>query len=300
MKFINEKGKKYILVSEQTDLDELISQFSQQEQFAYLFKFSDRQHFVTLLEILKVDYDNFTTRYYHFDASRKLHISESEFGDVWISTVGLVAKGKMTKNRAVNACLNQNVVISLLLEKAITVIDDEKVYDIDSYNFELLNELSPAIFHNLTFYVEVFCKAYISLTGIQAPHSHKLQLIYQKTVEVMNNNKHNDSLFHVLILDPLKKLVDHLSQIPGDFKEHFIKYDDNPKDDTVILFESAGLNEMKHVLELSVDFILDYYHIGADTHYLQSNLYQRLLDRAGTEEKRARIMHLYPHLAKKD
>ena len=195
--------------------------------------------------------------------------------------------------------MNQYTVISLLLEKAIAVVEDEKVYDIHSYNFGLLSNLAPAIYHNLTFYVEVFCKGYLSLAGTQVPHTHKLALIYQKTVETMVNSSHDDSLFQIMVLDPLYNFVDHIGKIPGDFKEHFIKYDDNPQDDTVILFELPRLAEMTALLELSVDFIAEYYHVGADTHYLRSGMYQRMLDKADTEEKKARIQAMYPHLTAK-
>jgi hypothetical protein len=299
MEFITEKGEEYILISKHTHLEELIKRISEREQFACQFKFSEREFFITLLESLKINYDDFTTKYYHFDASSRLHIGESELGYVWISTVGLIEKNKSTTNPAVNACLNQYTVISLLLEKAIEVVEDEKVYDIHSYSFGLLSNLSPAIFHNLTFYVEVFCKAYLSLTGTQAPHTHKLSLIYQRTVETMIRNSHDDSLFQILVIEPLYKFVEHLGKIPGDFKEHFIKYDDNPQDDSVILFEVIRLTEMTYLLELTVDFISDYYHTGADTYYLRSNVYQRLLDKADTEEKKARIQALYPSLAVK-
>lgn len=115
----------------------------------------------------------------------------------------------------------------------------------------------------------------------------------------MVNKNHNDSLFQILILEPLYKFVNHIESIPGEFKEHFIKYDDNASDDTVILFDSAGLNEMSALLELSIDFITDYFHLGTQTHYLESNIYQRMLDRADTEEKRRKLEELYPHLIKK-
>ena len=46
---------------------------------------------------------------------------------------------------------------------------------------------------------------------------------------------------------------------------------------------------MMSILELYIDFISDYYHIGTETHYLKTNLYQRMLNRADTEEKKERI-----------
>lgn len=299
MEFINEDGVEYILVSKQAHVEEIVNRIIKQEQFAEQFKFPDRELFIALLELVKVNYKAFTDKYFYYDAIRKLHISESEFGYVWISSIGLVAnKKKTTKNPAVNSCLNQYTVVSLLFEKAIEVVQDEKVYDIDSYTFGLLSNLSPAIYHNLIFYIEVFCKAYLFLTGTQPPHIHKLSSIYQKTVEVMTSNNHNDSLFQILILDPLYKFVDHLDNIPGVFKEQFIKYDDNPQDDTAISFDSVGLIEMKQLLEISADFINDYFYMGTETQYLKSNVYQRMLDKADTEEKKKRIQKLYPHLAK--
>ncbi len=298
MKIRTENDDEYILISGHADLEELTTRMIENEEFACQFKFSERELFTTLLESLKIDYDDFATKYYHYNASRKLHISESEFGYVWISTLGLVAKKEAARSPAINSCLNQYTVISLLLGKAFETVKDERVYDIDSYSFGLLGQLSPAIFHNLTFYVEVFCKAYLSLVGVQIPHTHKLSLIYSKTVQAMNSNNHDNSLLQVLIIDPLYKFVDHLSKIPIGFKEHFIKYDDNPMDDSVILFETESLAEIKTVLELSVDFITEYFYRGIETSYLETNLYQRLLDKADTEEKKKRIQNLYPHLAK--
>jgi hypothetical protein len=299
MKTIAEKDEQYILVSDQSDLDEIIDHITNQKPFANQFKFSERGFFIDLLEALKIDCEDFSSKYYYYDPIKKLHISESEFGYVWISTFGLIANSKSTKNRAVNACLNQYIVISMLIKKGIEVVQDKRVYDIDSYNFSLLSKLSPAIFHNLTFYIEVFCKAYLSLANTKVSYTHALSLIYKNTVAAMVENGHNDSLFQITVLEPLFKIVDHVSNLPGNFKEQFIKYDDNKLDDTIILFEEPGLIETQYLLELSIDFINEYYNEGSKTHYLESNVYQRMMDRANTDEKKKRIQELYPHLANK-
>lgn len=296
MESITENGREYFLIHDQYDLDELIHRISVEKDVANLFKFSERNFFIALLETLKIGYEDFTKKYFHYDSSKKLHISESEFGYVWISTYGLIAVKKATTNRAVNSCLNQYLVISLLFKKAIEVVEDERVYDIDSYSSGLLKELTPAIFHNLTFYIEVFCKAYLSLTETKAPHTHSLALLYQKTVEVMLTKQHNDSLFQIMVLEPLYKFINHVSMIPGNFKEQFIKYDDNPLDSTIIIFEKNGLIEMTVILELSVDFIADYFYEGSKTHYLKTNTYQRMLEKADTVEKKQKIREMYSHL----
>lgn len=297
MEFISDKDEKYVLISKQSDLDELIDRFTQRELFAYQFRFSEREYFIGLLEALKINYEDFTKKYFYFDHARKLHITESEFGYVWISTYGLVAKNKATTNRAVNSCVNQYTVVTLLLEKAIATVQNEKIYDVDGYSFGYLSKLSPALFHNLIFYVEVFCKAYLSLTGVEAKHTHKLSLIYQKTVETMISKNHNNSMFQALILDQLYKLVAHVDSIPGDFKEQFIKYDDNPLDDTTIIFQLDDLIGMMNVIDISNDFINEYFYMGTKTYFLESGFYEKMLSKADTEEKRKKIEEMYSHLS---
>lgn len=299
MKFETDKDEKYVIISNQADLKELCQLLTQRELFAYKFKFAERSLFTTLLESLGIDSVAFGTKYFHFDSTQKLHISESEFGYVWISTYGLIAKSKATKNRAVNACIYQYTVISMLFDTAIKVSQNEKVYDIDSYSFGQLSELTPTIFHNLIFYTEVFCKAYLSITDIEVPHIHKLKLIYQKTAEIMSEKNHHDTIFQIFILEGLYKLVDHVNRIPGGFKEQFVKYDDNDLDDTIIIFETDELLKMKNVLDLSHDFIMDYFYMGEETHYLKKGTYNRMLAKAETEEMKKAVQKMYGHLAKK-
>jgi len=296
MEFIEVAGEKCVLISSLKDVEELKVRISEKKEFAHLFKFSDRNFFISVLKLLKISDDEFRRKYYYYDKFLKLHVSESEFGYVWISTYGLIARKKATLNSAVNSCFNQYTVIFLLIQKAIEVCENENVYDIDSHNFGLLEELSPAIFHNMTFYIEVFCKSYLSLSGTSIPYSHKLKTLHQKVVETMYANKHNNSLFQIMLLEPLYKFVHHVINLPEEFKEHNIKYDNNPMDDTVILFDLHGLLEMKSLLELTRDFISEYYYEGKDNHFLESNLYQRLMKRAKTEDEKKRIEALYPHL----
>ncbi len=145
---MNKNSEKFIYISKQDDLDFLIKRIDSGSLFAEAFKFEET-FFLILLEYLKIDYEDFKKHYFHYDKGRNLHISESEFKYVWISTYGLVAKGKATDNNLVNACVNQYTVLSLLFEKAIEVSESENVYDVDGYNFGYLRELSPALFHNI-------------------------------------------------------------------------------------------------------------------------------------------------------
>lgn len=299
METIVEDGEEFISISNLNHLKELQDRIASLKPFAEKFKFSDRDFFIDLLEFLKIDYDNFSKKYFHYDEIKKLHISESERGYIWISTSGLVARGKTTKNPTINSCLSQYVVLSVLFKKAIDLAKDERTYDVDSNLSEQLTELSPAIYHNLTFYIEIFCKAYLSLTETKFPFTHSLPLLYKKTVEIMISKKHDDSLFQILVLERLYNFVEHISNMHEGFKEHNIKYNDNLSDDSVILFDENSLKQMTIILELSIDFILDYFYMGNETHYLKTNVFQRMMDKADNEDKKKRIRELYPHLANK-
>ena len=81
-------------------------------------------------------------------------------------------------------------------------------------------------------------------------------------------------------------------------KEHNIKYGSNKSDSSVILFDMNSLVMIHSLLELSIDFLQDYKFEGENSHYLKSNLLQRLIEMAETEEDAARIRSMYIHLTR--
>ncbi len=288
---------RYIEISNQGDLDYLIKRIKNGPLFARDFKFLDRNYLLLLFGCIGIDYDEFCKKYYYYDKKRNLHVSESgETNLVWISTYGIVAKDKATNNKAVNAFINQYTVISLLIDKAIEISNKEEIYDVDSRISEYLTELSPALFNNLIFYVEVFCKAYLLLNNVSPMHTHKIKDLHAKTKDIMLGKKHNDTLFHVLIMDELQKIISYVSSIPN-FKEQFVKYDDNSEDFTIIMFQPESLQDIKRMIDLCHDFIIDYFYTGDETHYLNSGLLQRLLDKAENDDDKKRIISMYGHLS---
>jgi hypothetical protein len=297
---MNEEGEKFVHISKEADLYSLIERINKGPSLAYKFKFADRGYLVDLLDRLNIDYKEFTKSYYYYDRTRRLHISESEFGYVWISTYGLIPGDKTTPNKEVNACVNQYLTVSLLLDKAIEISNSERVYDIDGYDFNVLSQLSPALFHNLLFFIEVFCKAYLSLSDVKVPRGHKLSDVYLKLIEAMYQRNHNDSMFQIGIVDPFMKIIEYVGTISGDFKEQFVKYDDNPEDATVISFQSESLNEIKNIIGLSNDFINDYFYIGSKSHYLKSGLLADMLNEAKTENEKNKLRITYRHLKPKN
>jgi hypothetical protein len=293
---MNERDEKFTIISNQEELEFVIEQIKNGPLFAGEFKFTERSYFIKLLETLDIDYEKFEINYFFFDNNSHLHISESQFGYVWISTYGLIAKDKATSNKFVNACINQYIVISLLLDKAIELSENEKVFDVDGHSFGQLSELSPALFHNYLFYVEVFCKAYISLNNVDISHTHKLSVVYKKMLDTMFLKKQNDSLFHVQIADKFASIVDYITTRPGNFKEQFVKYDDNKEDTTVIIFQSENLRSIKMTIDFCQDFIYEFLYTGNKTPYLESGFLQKALDKAKTDEQRANIAEKFGHL----
>lgn len=293
---MNENNEEFLTISNQDDLDYLIKRIENGPLFASSFKFEDDTLFSQLLEHLKIKDEEFRKKYFYFNKDRNLHISMSEFNYTWISTYGLIAKGKETDNNYVNACLNQFTVVSLLFDKAIETSKNENVYDVDSSYFGLLSSLSPALFHNILFYLEVFFKAYLSLNSAAIPHTHQLLEIYLLVTKTMFEKKHNNTFFHAVILDEFKKVIDYISTLPGSFKEHFVKYDDNSEDNTIIIFNSEHLQGIKRAIDLSGDFIYSYYREGESVSNLKTGLYERLIGKAETEIEKQRIKETYSHL----
>ncbi|WP_029295702.1 hypothetical protein [Chryseobacterium hispalense] len=291
-----ENGDQLITISTDADLNYLINRINTEERFAHKFKFTIRDYFIKFLTSINVDHQEFFTKYYYYDRSRTLHISESEFGYIWISTYGLIAKNKTTENSMVNSCAIQYTVISLLLNRAIEISENERIYDIDSYNFGHLSELTPALFQNIIFYIEVFCKSYLTLNNVNPPFTHKLTLIFSRLIKVMFDKQQNDSLFQVRIIDQIFKIVEYINTIPGNFKEQFVKYDDNPEDNTIIIFHPDQFVEIRNIFELCHDFIMDFYYTGSSTNYLNNGIFQKIIDNAKNEEEKSKIKIMYGHL----
>jgi hypothetical protein len=96
-----------------------------------------------------------------------------------------------------------------------------------------------------------------------------------------------------------EKIVNYIATIPGNFKEQYVKYDDNPGDQTVISFQQNKLNDIKNSIDLSYDFIISFYYDEGDVMYLKSGLLSRLLDKTKNSEEREKIIKKYGYLSKR-
>lgn len=288
--------KKFERINNQEDLQYLINQINIARPFAKKFKFKRRNLFLELLKCLGIEEGSFSEKYFIFDRERNLHISESEFDYVWISTCGLVAQETITDNKTVDAFFSQYTTLSLLIEKSIMTISNERVYDIDSYHFGYLTELARSLFHNMLLYLEMFGKTYLILSGEKPPYSHSVEEIYSLVKEVMFKKGHNNTLLHLIVHDAFEDIVEHISTMPGNFKEHFVKYNDNDNDLTLIVFDKNRLMATKFIIDNCNDFIFGYYHDGNGECKLEPGLLERLISKADNEKKRQDVKEKYGFL----
>lgn len=286
---------KTITIASADDLLYLLSRVNKGPVFAEKFQFEDDSLFERFLSEIGISIEEFNTKFYYFDSTRDLHISESTDGFVWISTMGLVAS-KEHNNSYFDACTYQFHTIMLLLEKAISICDEESVYDINSNLYSDLNELTPTIFHNILFYFEVFGKAYLALSNVKPVKTHCLAEIYKVVNKTMYQLKHNNTLFHAQIIKDFERLANYISSLPGNFKEHFVKYDENPEDNTVIKFDRSALENVKATIEMSYDFINSYRYSKENALYLIPGLYEKFVERAASDEEKDAVREKFSYL----
>ena len=291
--------KKHIAIDTKDDLDYLVKRSTEGPQFAESFTFGCRDLFNDFLTALKIDNTEFEVKWSYFDSIRKLHVSESQFGFVWISTFGLVGRDSRTENPFLNACQSQYTVVNLMFDKAVELIGDQRTFDVDGYLFGYLADFTKALFHNIIFYAELFAKAYLSLSQCKVPRTHSLVRIYKDLNDVMYRKKHNDSLFQAIIVAEFELLREFVESIPGGFKEEHVKYDDNQHDNTVILFDSERFRHLNQVITQSQDFIFDYYYEKDNARWLNSGLLQRFLEKAENDEHRKQLTQTYGYMIAK-
>lgn len=285
-----------IKITSKEYIDLLISKIKSEEQFAFAFDFEDDELFDYFLDSLEIDKTMYKEKWWYYDSSKKLHVADSENSYTWVSTMGLVASHKITKNKYVNSFYYQKRICDLLLNEAIKLCNKEDIYDIDSYNYSQIQELTPSIFHNIVFYYELMAKTYMSLCGTEPSHTHKLKDLYPLFIKTMNDHNHNNSFFHVYVIPAFEHVVTHLASIPGGINETFIKYDDNENDSTLIVFDERIFNEIINLNNIIDEIITNLYYDGGDSIYLQSGLYESLQEKCKSDAERQAIKLVYSFL----
>lgn len=290
------KKLELIRINNEADLEYLIQRFQNGPVFAEAFVFATNDLYTYFLDAINADKDLYEEAGYYFDTEKNIHISRSEEDYVWISTMGLVAKERVTNNKFLNAFIGQKKVLLHLLDDAITLCRDERIYYVNSYLYGQVEELTPIIIHNIYFYFELLSKAYLSLNEQSIPHTHRLSTLLDLVKTTMKDKDHGNTIFHAVVIPMIENTVNHILTIPGKFREENVKYDDNPEDTTLVLFDEKVLQELYDAVELSEDIILRMYYDFNPTMFFEKGLYQRLSQMCETDEDRKRLEEKYGFL----
>lgn len=295
-----EQSFEKITVSNTKDVEDLAHRFCSGERFTGAFIFQDDDLFSHFLSEVGIDYSIIQKNHYYFDNKTKIHISECLEEDyIWISTMGLVARAKTTGNKFLNAWYYQKIVLVHLLEDVIQLCSDESTYLVGSWNYSMVEQLTPAIFHQTIFYYETLAKAYLSINNKSIPHTHTLKSLLKSVKETMFEKNHNNSLFHAYVIPTFEEIVRHIDSIPGRFNEAYVKYDDNPQDTTLVAFDADLFQDFYNVIAVTDDIISDLYYNPEKCHYAKTGLYEKMINNCKTEQDRIRIEKVYHFLKDK-
>lgn len=242
-------------INNDSDLKNLVDSFLYRKPFAYGFEFKNDELFECFFQLVNIDLNTFKEKHYYYDNLNKIHLSESEKGFLWISTYGLIAKSRSTKNKYVNASCAQKYALCALIKEAISLFQNETIYDIDSRSYSIIEIITPAIFHNTVFYFETILKAYLSICKKKVPHTHRLSILLSKVKDAACEMNHKNTYFYLFLIKEVECFTKYISNLPKDFKEEYAKYDDNPNDITVVDFNLDKLTDFLNTIEIIQEII---------------------------------------------
>jgi len=285
-----------IEIGNDKEMEWLLGLIVSDENFAERVLLTKSHYKKILLNFLEVDIDDFNEKYFAYLPNKNVHISESQFGYFWISNMGLVGRKKQYENELINSLSSQYIVVSLLIEKALEVSKKEEMLDVDGYYFSYIGQMTPALFHNTLFYFELFAKSYLSICKINFKKTHNLRKLMVYVNRVIEQKKQKNTMFYVFVYKPFEELVQYIEKIPGDFKEEFVKYNDNTVDTTLIPFSYDNFLNAKNVFDTSYDFICDYDDSSEKSYYVKDGLYDRLIERATSDDDLRAVEEAYSYL----
>ena len=112
---MEKKKLEIINITNHEELVYLIRRFKNGPNFARAFRFESNSLKLQFFESIGVDLESFCKLYFYYDKTKNIHISESEFGYLWISTLGLVSPFRFIKDKTISAFESQHFTLSLLI-----------------------------------------------------------------------------------------------------------------------------------------------------------------------------------------
>lgn len=291
--------KDPITIKTQMDFDNLIREIKCNHKFAgdFIFEYVNFDDFFSELEI---SYDEFIEKRYYFNKERNLHISWSRYDAkkccLWISTYGLISSDSgevLFDNKFANPLYSQRVVVKLILDEAKRLINNNDTYDTTGFFYGKLCEVGHALYHNILFFFELVGKCYLYYAKKDVPKIHKLSKILDTVKLTIFEKHHNDSLFHLGVLYELQKIVEHLKSLPNEYREEFVKYNDNNFDTTILIFNLDSMKLIEGIIDLSCDCV---FMFGVENSCLEQGMYNKLIKKAKNDKERKEREKFYKFL----
>lgn len=288
--------EKYNIIDNEELLNKLIIAIKTKNLLTERIRFSNLELRNKMLEGLSIPLAEYEKKYYYITKD-DIYLSESELDYVLISTIGFVCYRDIyqdVKDKLFSSFEVQYEVLICLIQSAKVLLKDENIYDVDTFNNEKLTNICLAIFNNLLFYFELFGKTYIALNGMQVKRTHKLKAIYADVYKVMKKNKIINTKFNATIIVEINKFVDYISSISVDFKEEYVKYNDNSEDGTIVSI--TRISEIEELVSISYDFLSLFKYDKGNCHYLKDGLYDGIIKHAKNEYEKEKVKKMYGYL----
>lgn len=282
-----------VTLNNKADIDLLANQINNKKNIRQRFNFKEDKYKKELFEQIDVDLEEFEKKYFYYNSDKKLHISESSKGFMWISTMGLTPIGydsSEPKDKLYYALNSQFFAVEVIYNSIKKVIEDEKVYDIEGYDFDWLNSINNVLVHNVIFFYELIAKEYLCILGVTFKKNHKLKDLYNKVKLTMYQNNHNDSFFEYWTIRNINELIKFIDGFDGNFQEHFIKYNDNGED--IIIFSYDNIDKLWSDILFSYESISNFYY-DKETFYFKTGRKASILEKAKTAEDKEKIKKYY-------
>ena len=208
------------------------------------YKFNEEEISI-LFEYLDYSLESFNK--YGFIFEQMNLISYTGEDSIFISTRGLVTKD-FNKNQFLLAYKSQAKTFELILEEAIELLSKEDIYFVGSNNYEQLSSLSISLLHNYVFYLEIYLKAYLSLSKVPFDYTHDLEALLQLVEETIQKLNQTNSMFHLKINSTINQMVS-ITQ----------KFNKNGKLNSIQSSLKYGEFNSDYLMKLDLDLFQDLY-----------------------------------------
>lgn len=278
---------KTIKIKNEEEVLMLANRIIMGEEFSNNFKFRRNDYFDILLSKLNISKDLFYENDYY--CKDNIYIAGSILGYFLISSMGFVVfKESCDKyeDKMYTALSSQYELMQIIIEKISDYNESEMKYNINSSVNDILVNLCITYFHNYLFYLELLCKYYIYKNNYSCPNTHSLRSLLQKVKVVMFEKKQNDSLFHYLIVSEVQSAVNLISKIPGNFKEQYVKYNDNDGDNVCIKVDE--IKSTYNFVVTSFEIMLRL-NCNMNSKYMEQGFYSKKLKLAKNDTERKKL-----------